>query len=219
VGSEEVRAYIIAGTPRSGSSWLCAWLHGCGAGNPREWINRHAPGDWFQQMAQHNPPFILALKVFWVHLERNRMGPEDILYRMGPDARWVYLDRRDKLRQALSLARVRASNGKWTQHTQHGPVTPIPIPFDPDRIASDIRELEESAQQWRRFFDAQTIDPLAIYYEDMQADVRPVVRQVLAHIGAGVFREVDITLQKQAGEDVELLVKRYEQYQRTADNR
>lgn len=206
-------AYIIAGTPRTGSNWLCAWLSGCGAGNPREYINRHQLDKWYGVMETSNPPFINALKVFWGHLVNTKETPAEYMrfvwQRMGGEAvRWVYLDRLDIVRQAASLARVRVT-GHWARGAQLGPREDVVIPFNPEQIERDIATLQEHKAHWQAFFERHEIMPLEITYEAMQADMQGVVKAVLSHIGVGIYRDVAVPYQKQAGKDVELIVRRY----------
>lgn len=205
-----MKVYIIASTPRCGSNWLCAWLRGCGAGNPREYFHRDT---WLEEIIAHNPPDIRCVKVFWNHvLRRNNSNPGEFLdsavrqLSEGQPVEWVYLSRRDKLRQAVSLLRVH-NGGGWTQIRT--PRQDVSLDYDPITIQLNLRYLNGLALDWLYYFKSRQITPLQVVYEDMCADIEREVKRVLFHIGVGEYQAVDIPLRKQAGQDVERLVTRY----------
>lgn len=203
--------YILAGVPRSGTNWLCTHLRHCGAGNAREWAGRYRE-DWFREMCLQKQDHLRALKVFWHHLVQVfPFDPGAYLMQYAcwmPDVRWVYLTREDKLRQALSFCRVHAGGG-WVL-TQATPWQAIDIAYDRQQIQRHLDSIQQQEQSWEAHFQRYAITPLRLTYEMMAADLRGTVETALDYLDVGSWRERDCPLQKQAREDVECLVRRYE---------
>jgi len=200
--------YIIAASPRTGSNWLCHWLRSCNAGTPREYLERY-DHDWFAHMWRASANGVLAVKIFWHHIAKINLHPAAYLNahaRLMEPLQWVFLDRKDKLRQAVSLQRVWAG-GTWSQC--RGERVDIPLEYNRQGIDNKIRYLQLLADNWRNYFQSRGIAPLEITYEDMCADEHGTVKRVLAHIGVGGFHLVEARFQKQAGEDVERMVRMY----------
>jgi LPS sulfotransferase NodH len=107
------------------------------------------------------------------------------LSRLFPHARHIWLTRRDKRRQAISLFIASMTNTWWnidgaTLAQQRTSAEPA---FDPYAIARLEQVLVENDAKWQAYFDGNRIDPLVIHYEDLVADYRGTIVSVLRWLG------------------------------------
>jgi LPS sulfotransferase NodH len=101
---------------------------------------------------------------------------------MFPDARYVWLTCRDKVRQGISLYLAHRTDHWWS--VDGSPVREEPaIEFDPDAIAALQALLEENERGWQLFFEANRITPLAIEYEGLTADYAGTIGKALKWLG------------------------------------
>jgi LPS sulfotransferase NodH len=106
----------------------------------------------------------------------------EMMRRAFPDARYIWLTRRDKARQAISLALASRTNEWWSIEglTANNPSESTGEPeFDPHIVARMEHVLEESDSQWETYFRDNTIVPLVIQYEDLVADYTGTIVSVL----------------------------------------
>lgn len=207
------RAYLICTTPRSGSTLLCRYLRASGcAGVPDEYLfestlprfyARYGARDfpsYFRALldGEATPNGVFGLKlmgapdVFEGYLARlrelpqlaGRRAPWELIGAAFPDVRYVWLTRRDKLRQAISLQRALAS-GVW-QSTEPGAGAPgSASAAAPDLSAIDdcLTDLVAWDAGWEAYFAGAGVRPLTLVYEDVVRDVGAGVGAVLEHLG------------------------------------
>ena len=135
-----IRSYFISTTPRTGGFLLAEALESTGiAGRPREYFDPlserqcvREPGDPRRTpsisstilAAGTTPNGVFGAKVLWhqfVHLmaqlrliHGNGLSDLELLRRTFPDLRYVFLTRRDKIRQAISYDRAIRSGVWWS---------------------------------------------------------------------------------------------------------
>jgi LPS sulfotransferase NodH len=85
-----------------------------------------------------------------------------------PDARWLFLRRRDYLRQGISYWRALATD-RWHVTGADTGAEPA-IAYDFAAIDGCVRKLVWQGWMWERFFDAAGIAPLELWYEDVIGD-------------------------------------------------
>jgi LPS sulfotransferase NodH len=113
------------------------------------------------------------------------LTPAQALARLFPHARHIWLTRRDKRRQAISLFIASMTNTWWhidaaARDRQQTGAEPA---FDPAAIARLEQVLVENDAKWQAYFDDNRIDPLVIHYEDLAADYRGTIVAVLRWLG------------------------------------
>lgn len=225
------RVYVIASTPRSGSTLLARMLWGAGGvGAPSEYLNPMQIRDWEVRFggpvsrAAHGlltgPLVNLAgrgrwsdarleghlrrvrlrrssggwfgLKVHWHHWERWFVRAGRDPDRWLGDVRWIRVDRRDRVAQAVSWVRA-LQTGAWIRD-QRARLPPI---YDRRAIAGRITELEAAEAGWDAVIGGRPC--VRIAYEDLAASPVRFARDVLASLGCD--REVgppDLTPQADA---------------------
>jgi LPS sulfotransferase NodH len=113
------------------------------------------------------------------------VGLEVLLDRLFRNPRYIWISRRDAVRQAVSMwkalqtRRWRAADGDGDD----GP-TPSAPQYRFDAIDHLVRRFEAEERGWRRFFTAHGIEPLTIAYEhDLTSDPDRAVRRALEWVG------------------------------------
>jgi hypothetical protein len=90
----------------------------------------------------------------------------------------IYLTRRDRIAQAISLARAIKTN-EW--HSSD------PVMRDPDLSFEEVlyflRYLRTMEADWETVFSALQLDPLRLCYEDLIDDRQRVFEQIREHLG------------------------------------
>jgi len=122
---------------------------------------------------------------------------------------WFYLDRYDRVRQAVSFERALYLQ-EWLSFD--APKDASDMPYDQKQITNRIEHLDYQARWWHSFFSIHDIDPIRLFYEDFVTDIPGTMRQVFYHIGIGEWIPGVRHRQKQAHEDVEPHVQRYYQH-------
>src|SRR5439155_12146435 len=136
----ETTCYTIVFTPRSGSNLLCDVLRANGLGQPSEYFQHPlgvANAAYYRELGVSPDDFktfltrlvtdksqngIFGVKLTWDHKNvlvealRRHFGRNDGLVALSPRLRWVHLQRRDKIGQAISLWRA-SKSGIWTSST------------------------------------------------------------------------------------------------------
>ena len=120
---------------------------------------------------------VFGAKMMWSYLGDflAHGEPEE---QLGP-LRWVHVERRDTLSQAISLWRA-VQTAQWRAEDRDAAVEPV---FHAGAIAHLKSRLETHAAAWRAWFAERGIEPLEIAYEAFATDPAPTVRAVLDHVG------------------------------------
>jgi LPS sulfotransferase NodH len=123
------------------------------------------------------PNGVFGAKMMWAYLPDflAHGNPEQ---QLGP-LRWLHVERRDTLAQAISLWRA-VQTAQWRAGDRDAEVEPV---FHAGAIAHLKARQEEHAAAWRAWFAERGIDPLEIVYEEFAQEPRPVICRVLDHIG------------------------------------
>jgi LPS sulfotransferase NodH len=140
----------------------------------------------------------------------------EVLNAAFPNLHYIWLRRRDRLRQAVSM--VRALQTRVWRSTM-SPADPSRVPvFDFEAIDVAVRRLTWRERAWQRFFQQHGIRPFTLVYEDLTEDPASLTRQVLRYLGIELpnsFVFPTPQLQKQADELTEEWVRQYELLRRS----
>jgi LPS sulfotransferase NodH len=188
---EAQRGYAICFAARTGSNWLCYLLSSTGyLGNPREYFNCEArrqfddpaypaePAEQFRRILTTGatPNRVYGLKVTpWQHDAISRTCAWTTLL---PNLKFIWLQRRDILGQALSAARA-VQTGQF-RSTITANVAPT---YDPNLIRESLVGAVKDQARWTLFFARTGIAPLPIYYEDVFANPQAVIDRIADSIG------------------------------------
>jgi LPS sulfotransferase NodH len=132
-----------------------------------------------------------------------------------PGMRYVWLRRRNSLRQAVSFTRSWQTQVWWNAEEAPAPYCepqPETDRFDYSQIEATINMLEEDDGEWRRFFNVNGIEPLVLDYEEIAGDHAGAANLVLGRIGAELppgFHFPATQFRRQADVTTERWVERY----------
>lgn len=132
---------------------------------------------------------VAGFKVMWSQVRRlaargdhaNAVGLDQFHQCVPEDTRYVWLRRRDHLRQAVSLMKAQQSQC-WDSHAQQG-FTGRYV-FDYIRLRKNLRKLQRHDTAWQHYFNHHAITPTQVFYEDFVSHCADTVERVL--------RELDI---------------------------
>jgi trehalose 2-sulfotransferase len=236
-------SYLICSLPRSGSWLLSFGLEDTGlAGHPYPFFCPRVMDYCAATYALPSPPpvrdyidavvgqsvtpnGVFGAKIEWFDLEnlfalvRDEWGTDpagrerSILADLLGDVRIIYLERRDKVREAVSFCRALETR-EWAKPAAGAPARPA---GDPDfkRLDElfDLLVTEDAA--WRDFFGRNGFEPLTLVYEEYSASQQSfgaAIGEALSHLGirapAG-FVPPQPRQQRQSDELSEDIVRRY----------
>ena len=100
--------------------------------------------------------------------------------------RYLYLSRKNKLAQAISLLKAEQS-GLWHINgdgSERERLKPVSTPkYDARAIETKMGDLELQDTAWRSWFDLQGIIPFLIHYETLAESPKTVLGKVLSSLG------------------------------------
>jgi trehalose 2-sulfotransferase len=242
-------SYFISTTPRSGSTLLAEALESTRiAGKPKEFFDPHHEKLWLQSLGiaadseyvekilatGSTPNGVFGAKVHWhqfEHLTAKLRSIQDgsssdleLLRRTFPDLRYVYLTRRDKVRQAVSYYRAIQTGVWWSirPDAHQKPATPAPAPgppppFDFEQIDHWVTRLTSFESRWRRHFETLRVEPFQVVYEEFVESYEATVLALLRYLELPITEGVRVTpprLRKQADDVSEEWVQRYHELKR-----
>ncbi|MEA2347744.1 MAG: trehalose 2-sulfotransferase [Thermoleophilaceae bacterium] len=175
------------------------------------------------------PNGMFAAKLMWGYLPdflsflrelrgtRSLETPE-LLDKVFPSPRFVWVTRQDKVRQAVSLWKALQTE-TWRADPQHESGSRPDLAFSFEGIAHLRRQLAEQDAAWCRWFFENGIRPQTVVYEQLAADYRGTLAATLDFIGAPISREdiPDPPLERQADSLSEEWVQRYTELEQTTE--
>lgn len=107
--------------------------------------------------------------------------PDLLTAGLGRPIRYIWLRRRNKLAQAISLYRAR-NTGEWRAIAGRGDgasAADRDLAFDYDKITAIKQNLEDEDRKWNSYFHQYRLTALMLVYEDFIANYEQTVRGVL----------------------------------------
>jgi LPS sulfotransferase NodH len=199
-----VRSYVICCVQRTGSWLLAHTLAGTGyAGRPsdyfdeeerkthtREWgLPSGALAPYIRAVRDHaaTPNGVLGSKLMWNDFDWLRSsicppagtdaGLEFMRMAFG-DPQFVWLRRRDKVRQGISWWRASVT-GQWGLRLDQAAGQPDP---DVEEMVQLVRFAERCEDGWRQWFASTGIQPCEVVYEDLARNRLTVTNRVLGFL-------------------------------------
>ena len=224
--AEHRRSWVVASTPRTGSTLLCrlVWDAG-GLGAPKEYLGPMQRRDWAVRFGRPGLAAGLSGPVLpaavWLpspldqvvprrtsasgwfgmkvhaHHARKAFGPSlDAVPDVLGPVRWVHIVREDRVGQAISWVRA-MQTGRWASHQRgHGRAR-----YSRRRLDRALRRIDEHERWWTAHLPPDT---LRLRYEDLIADPLGQVEAVFAHLGqrAQARPRIDMARQRDGVTDV-----------------
>jgi LPS sulfotransferase NodH len=223
------KSYLVLMSKRSGSTLLCAYLEEIGFGNPKEGFNtsRRALAERFGKDVDISDPHqhvaaalkqgtvngVFGLKLSWVEFEvflkqaRQLIGSDaamltdaGLLEVFFPGACFVRLERRDKIKQAVSYARA-MQTGIWGERVDES-VDYMdyvrPAEYNRGHIEALLDNILAYDISWRRFLTENNLPCLEVWYEDLAADYVGTMTRVCDYLGVQAEQKPEPLLRKQS---------------------
>ena len=208
--------YLVCATHRTGSNLLCQLLWHTGrAGFPQEFFSttrmgpiaaEHVPEVDPKQdfrrylealrVRRQTPNGVFGAKIMWSHLDwvgselgRPGASPWETLAVLLPGARCIWMRRRDKARQAISMVKAKQTGIFNSLQLAEGGPARQPLAYDFKAIDKHARRFEQEDRAWGALFEGAGIEPATVVYEELVADVDPVLRDVLRFLGEEVAED------------------------------
>jgi trehalose 2-sulfotransferase len=236
LGAAPRLGYVIAASPRSGSWLLCRALEDTGlAGVPAEYFWRGDQPAWRERWGVDGPfrPYVegfwatatdngvAGAKLMWAYffdfLAQAREVPEwawldhdKLMGSIFPGTRYLWVSRRDKVRQGISWWRAEAS-GQWALASGDAPARePEELDLAAAKNLVEVARIHDDA--WGQYFTQRRIEPWHIYYEDLVEDLTGATASALGYLGLDDTGRKAVTprLQRQADELTERFVAEYQ---------
>jgi LPS sulfotransferase NodH len=167
------------------------------------------------------PNGVFASKVKWFNIpclrDMLRSLPEggglsfaEHLDTLFPNLRYVWVTRRDKVRQAVSLVRARQST-QWKAMSAQ-PQPSVGADYNFHVIDAALRRIVREECAWGEYFTHAGVTPFTVVYEDLVGNYESTVRRLLDHLEIGLPRGYVFPsprLHKQADQASEQWVARY----------
>jgi LPS sulfotransferase NodH len=216
-------SYLICATPRSGSNFLCEVLRSAAVAgqpddyfwNPPFWWERWGVSDfpsYIRRILQEGttPSGVFGSKMMWDYLGELTprlaalLGVEDadratVLAATFPNLRYVWLTRRDKVRQGISYYRALETKVWRSTDVPGSSVTDPPFNFLAiDRLVQ-LSTWEDEA--WQDYFRQRDLQPLVADYEELARSPATVAERILSYVGLPPARLPDRPWQHQRQAD------------------
>jgi len=182
--------FVIAASPRTGSTLLCELLLAHGAVVAESLLPVHVVkachergdislGAYCEQYLKRNAPDGVFGTKGWPPLLVPLILCGEFPEHLG-DWKFVHLTRVDLLKQAISKV-IAAETLAW-QSRNLPSKTVSEDNFDAGKISRALRSSEQELQEWNDFFDLYSIQPLRITYEALAEDPAAVGAQVADYL-------------------------------------
>jgi trehalose 2-sulfotransferase len=140
----------------------------------------------------------------------------ELLSTIFPHLHYIWITRRDKVRQAVSFEKAIQTN-IWAMTDEASPFTGE-LHFDVARIEALVQVIEAA---WQHYFAANGITAFTVIYEELVAAYEQTARQILHELSIPVPQSLQFAprrLRQQADALSEEWVQRYHEYKRTSSD-
>ena len=231
------KSYLICCNPRTGSWLLAEGLYNTGvAGRPQEYFVGVYEEVWFKRWgvltyaeyldkviaAGTTPNGVFGAKAHWDQFQElssrlqqipgcEEMTMTELMSKLFPDLHYLWITRRDRVRQAISYHKA-VQTDRWSSiEGQNYSETKDPT-FDFERIDFLLKLIVKNEEAWKQYFHKSSVKPLMVVYEELEQDYEATIRQILLDLRISLPANLVISkprLKKQADLVTEEWVQRY----------
>ncbi len=145
--------------------------------------------------------------------EFEQMNRFELLNALLYNPQFIWIKRRDKVRQAVSWVKAKQS-GVWGEFKDGNTIGKGVAQFNYDYFLIDqnINSFYEFEARWQEFFDENNIEPYVVVYEDLTKDIDGAVLKILDFLEIDYSEDIQFAERKhkkQANELSEKWVKKY----------
>jgi trehalose 2-sulfotransferase len=233
------KSYIVASTDRSGSTFLCSLLWQTGVlGAPAEYwnyrsrpgtktigiqmmerLNASSPGDYLKKLlaCRTSKNGVFGVKAHSFDFKEALRKFPKLLDMLAP-VTYIYIQREDKVAQAVSMAKA-TQTGAWVAQAKGNTAN---LNYDRDLISKCLNFLERQNLDWTQWFEKHHIDPFVVVYEQLISDSSVVVRGIVEFMGVQDDQREEVhppDLEKQGDETNLEWVERFRQESETVGSK
>jgi trehalose 2-sulfotransferase len=189
--------FVIAFTPRSGSSYLCDVMKRIRRfGKPDEVLNQQfipnilkkipgrTPEEYLRNVIRHRktPNGVSGLKTSWFQFDNFIKELENRSYLCG--FRYIYLTRRNRELQAVSLYKATSTTVFHTNvhHDEEAIHMLRSIEYNYAKISEWYKHIDQQEKGWQSYFFENRVFPLCINYEEIEEDILSVLKRIAAFV-------------------------------------
>ena len=231
-------SYLICATPRCGGYLLFEALESTGlAGKPGEyfwedsaWAERWGATDYTDflnevKMRSTTPNGVFGTKLMWGYFQRfvnkvlqtppfkgRELVPHAVLTELFPNLVYIWIMRRDKVRQAVSLWKGLQTGIWWKRVGDPTPTLEEEPTYDFEAIDYLVQEFVFHEAAWQTYFTQYGITPFTVIYEDFAPAYEETAFKVMDWLGVAYPEDLSFgvrSLQKQADDVSEAWVQKY----------
>ena len=196
--------YIIAITPRSGSSYLASVMRKSKLmGTPGEFlppvfmknilqkIPARCPDEYLRNVLRKTQTKnkVSGLKTSWFQFQQflSALNDQTVFYKF----KYIYLYRRDIVQQAVSLYKATESNMFHTniEHSSDTLQKVKNLEYSYEKIKKWKKHIEQGELEWQNFFLANNIYPLRISYEEIDSNIDLCINSISTYLGVNNFND------------------------------
>ncbi len=193
--------YLLAMTPRSGSSYLCdVMLHTNCFGKPNEFLNPDFLPVMLAKM-QGSSPETYLLDIMQFQQSQNKVAGFKTSWNQFKDFlqvlhnksvlnkfKYIYLTRKNRIAQAISL--YKAAESKIFHTNKNHSASKLQqlenLKYNFQKIQHWEQHILQQEQGWQEYFATNKIQPLCITYEDIEANILQVLQDIAAYLDLDV---------------------------------
>lgn len=229
-------SYLICATSRSGSTLLCEALRNTGlAGNPDEYFGPMHIQRWDarwktkskieyleqvmkQARSENDVLGIKVMRVYWQNFieflreatDLNECAEKELLNQCFPNLPYVWITRRDKMRQAIAWMKFLQGTAWYWQDEKSQKIENLE--FKPDVIQEFILQTASHETAWQEYLRQNQIHPYLVVYKDFVAAYEATAKQIIEYLDIPRQEEIvsiEWYLKKQSDKLTEEWVQRY----------
>ena len=191
--SNDIRSYVIASTPRSGSTLLGKLLANTNlAGVPHEYLHDKHSKDYLsrwniEKNIEHyikelykfrtSENNIFGIKIHYHQLKNFNLVDTDLLSILH-SPKFIFIKRKNKIEQAISFAKALQTK-QWAIENNEKSKEAIYIYKE---IELALSQLHKEEKQWEDFFKDNNIEYFTLFYEDFTSDLNAWIRKILNYL-------------------------------------
>jgi LPS sulfotransferase NodH len=206
--AEVGKVFVIASAYRAGSTMLATTLWEKGTfGAPWDYFNFESRemdimmarigakslDEYVAKLFQLrvSPNGVFGTKTHFHHFESVLQQSKELRRRLA-GARYIYVNRRDKIAEAISMAKALQTNS-WTSFAS---ARRVPLFYSHEFISDCLREVMRQTEDWWRWFGSCAIEPYVVEYEEFIADVPAGVDGIARWLNIDVRSGAEVVLPK-----------------------
>ena len=200
-------SYMICATPRSGSTLLCEALRNTGlAGYPDEYFGPMHVARWNEQWHTRSDREYLeralaqgtgdngvwgvkVMRLYWCNLMEQLaravgspgMTESELLHACFPNLHYIWMTRRDKVRQAISWCKF-VQGAAWYWEDEQPQELPG-LEFRLEVVREFITQTAIHETAWLEFFRELGVQPYTVVYEDLVGAYEETAKDILHYLG------------------------------------